>query len=131
MDLRDYTDKFFYPERYYNTIAEEWNYSKDTRYIDFKTFLTAVCFVFPIPFVCIDNLFLLHYIFWDQKIAINFHLTDTLIHGKIQPTALLQLSSKLLKFKGWEIWDLSEAEFNDWTFDERVKNVKGWLKEAK
>ena len=27
--------------------------------------------------------------------------------------------------------DLSEKEFNSWTFDQRIANITGWLKEAK
>ena len=42
-----------------------------------------------------------------------------------------KLPAKILKLEGWEILDLSEKEFNNWTFDERVGNIKGWLKEAK
>jgi hypothetical protein len=44
---------------------------------------------------------------------------------------LQKLAGKVLKYDGWEVLDLSELEFNDWTFDERVANIKGWLKEAK
>lgn len=42
-----------------------------------------------------------------------------------------RLSQKVLKHEGWEILDLTEREFNAWTFDQRIDNVKGWLKEAK
>lgn len=42
-----------------------------------------------------------------------------------------KLASKVLKLEGWEILDLTEREFNDWTYDERINNIKGWLKEAK
>ena len=27
--------------------------------------------------------------------------------------------------------DLTEKEFKDWTYDERVRNIKGWILEAK
>ena len=46
-------------------------------------------------------------------------------------TEMQKLSSKVLKHDGWEILDLTEKEFNSWTFDERVANVTGWLREAK
>ena len=36
-----------------------------------------------------------------------------------------------MKFEGWEILDLSEREFESWTYYERLDNIKGWLKEAK
>jgi hypothetical protein len=37
----------------------------------------------------------------------------------------------VLKHHGWEIWDLTEQEFNSWTFEEKKANIRGWLKEAK
>lgn len=36
-----------------------------------------------------------------------------------------------MKYEGWEILELSEKEFNNWTYDERLNNVIGWVKEAK
>jgi hypothetical protein len=42
-----------------------------------------------------------------------------------------KLSSKILKLENWEVLDLSEKEFKSWTFDQRIANVTGWLKEAK
>ena len=37
----------------------------------------------------------------------------------------------MLKFEGWEILDLHEGVFNNWTFNERLDNIKGWVKKAK
>jgi hypothetical protein len=73
----------------------------------------------------------MHYVFNEQKIAINFHLEKTLPSECIEPTNMQKLSQKILKHAGWEIYDLSEKVFNTWTFDERVGNVVGWVKEAK
>jgi hypothetical protein len=42
-----------------------------------------------------------------------------------------RLSSKVLKQHGWEILDLSELEFKNWTYDERIQNIQGWVREAK
>ncbi len=42
-----------------------------------------------------------------------------------------KLAGKVLKQDGWEILDLTEKEFKNWTYDERIKNVQGWLREAK
>lgn len=47
-----------------------------------------------------------------------------------QPSERQKLS-KILAHEGWEILDLSEKDFNNWTHQEKVQNVKGWLKEAK
>lgn len=41
------------------------------------------------------------------------------------------LPSKILKLQNWEILDLTEEEFNSWTYDQRLANVQGWLKAAK
>lgn len=40
------------------------------------------------------------------------------------------MPSKLLKYQDWEILDITEQEFADWTRDEKINNLKGWLKEA-
>ena len=42
-----------------------------------------------------------------------------------------KIHSKLLAYEDWEILDLSEKDFKDWTRDEKIENIKGWLKEAK
>jgi len=34
-----------------------------------------------------------------------------------------KLSAKVLKYEGWEILDLTEKEFKNWTYDERIKNI--------
>jgi len=41
-----------------------------------------------------------------------------------------KLPSKILKFEGWEILDLAEAEFKTWDYEDRIKQIKGWLKAA-
>ena len=43
----------------------------------------------------------------------------------------MKLASKLLKYEGWEILDLSQTDFDDWKQQEKIDEVKGWLKEAK
>ncbi len=132
MDLVDYRDKFWHPERYFSVFKSELNMlESDPKYYDFKCFLTAKCFVYPIPFMSFHNLFLLHYVFDGYKIAINYHLDNTLIYGKKEPTELQKLSGKLMNYEGWEVLELSELEFNDWTYEERINNIKGWIKEAK
>ena len=42
-----------------------------------------------------------------------------------------KLASKIMKLEGWEVLDLSEKEFENWTYNQRIDNIKGWLKEAK
>jgi len=76
-------------------------------------------------------LFTLHFAFNEQKIAINFHLKERCPSDSGKPTEMLKLPAKVLKYDGWEILDLAQSEFNTWTYDERVNNVLGWIKEAK
>jgi hypothetical protein len=42
-----------------------------------------------------------------------------------------KLANIVLKQEGWEIYDLTEDEFESWDFEDRVANIKGWLKGAK
>lgn len=42
-----------------------------------------------------------------------------------------KLPGKVLRLEGWEVLDLTEAEFKSWTYDQRVSEVQGWLKAAK
>jgi len=37
----------------------------------------------------------------------------------------------MLKGEGWQIYDLSEKEFESWDYQERINNIKEWLKAAK
>jgi hypothetical protein len=62
----------------------------------------------------------MHFIFKDQKIAINFHLSKFLPSDKTEPTEMQKLSAKVLKQEGWEVLDLSEKEFKNWTYDQRI-----------
>lgn len=47
---------------------------REVKYLNFKAFLNAKLLVYPLSFMTKHNLFLLHYVFNDFKIAINFHL---------------------------------------------------------
>ena len=42
-----------------------------------------------------------------------------------------KLPAKVLKGEGWQIYDLSEKEFESWDYEDRVKNIKDWLRAAK
>lgn len=132
-NMDDFVDKHWHAERYFNVYKLEEYIERDVTYYNFKGFLNARCFVYPISFMTINNLFLMHYVFNDQKIAINFHLEKFMPteRADVGATEMQKLSSKVLKHDGWEILDLTEKEFNSWTFDERVANVTGWLREAK
>lgn len=130
-DLEDYVDTFYHAERYFNVIKHEDYFESDNAYMDFKAFLHANLFVYPTTFVTQNNLFILHFVFNDFKIAINYHLAKLTKREDHQPSELQKLPTKMLKYQGWEILDLSEAEFQSWDYQDRVNNIKGWLKEAK
>jgi hypothetical protein len=74
MELRDFVDKHWHAERYYNVHKLEEGIERDKAYYNFKSFLNARCFVYPVSFVTVHNLFLMHFVFAGLKIAINFHL---------------------------------------------------------
>lgn len=99
-------------------------------YKDFKAFLTGHCNVYPTPFMTVHNLFTMHYVFYEQKIAIQFHL-DKLAKPDKKASEMQKLPGKLLKLEGWEVLDLTENEFKNWTYDQRVSQVQGWLRAAK
>ena len=64
----------WHAERYFNVYKLENYIEQDKEYYNFKSFLNARCFVYPISFMTVHNLFLLHFVFNDLKIAINYHL---------------------------------------------------------
>lgn len=66
----DYTDKFFYAEKYFNVVKLDDLYESDGAYKDFRAFLTGHCNVYPTPFVTVHNLFSMHYVWFEKKIAI-------------------------------------------------------------
>lgn len=117
-NMQDFIDKQWHAERYFNVYKLEEYIERDTAYYNFKGFLNARCFVYPISFLTVNNLFLLHFAFPEPKIAINFHLSKFIpTEGGTGATEMQRLAAKVLKHEGWEILDLTEREFNSWTFD--------------
>lgn len=129
-DLRDYVDKFFYAEKYFDVTKFDDFYESDLKYSKFKAFLTAHCHVYPAPFCTIENLFTLHYVFFDHKLAINFHLNKFTKSSDSKPSEMQRLPAKVLKGEGWQVYDLSEKEFDSWDYADKVKNIKAWIKAA-
>ena len=64
-NMQDFEDKFWHAERYYNVYKLEEYIERDKAYYNFKSFLNARCFVYPISFMTIHNLFLMHFVFND------------------------------------------------------------------
>ena len=42
-----------------------------------------------------------------------------------------KMASKALKYEGWEILELSEKVYMDWTLEEKINNIQSWVREAK
>lgn len=128
--LSDYQDKFFHAEKYFNVVKFDDLYESDGAYKDFRAFLTGHCNVYPTPFMSVAGLFTLHYVFFDQKIAIQL-LLKKFAKPDQKASEMQKLPQKIMKLEGWEILNLTEAEFKDWTYDQRVEQIKGWLRAAK
>lgn len=88
----DFEHKFWYAEKYFDVTKLEDYYNDDSEYTKFKSFLNARCYLYPISFMTKNNLFLLHYVFNDFKIAINFHLKKMIPEENMQPTEMMKLS---------------------------------------
>jgi len=88
----DYEHKFWYAERYFNTLKLEEYFESDEEYTKFKAFLNVRCYLYPIPFMTMHNLFILHYVFNDFKIAINYHLSKFIPGENLQPTEMQKLA---------------------------------------
>ena len=76
-------------------------------------------------------MFTLHYGFLEQKIAINFHLKKFSKTTDSSVSQMQKLPEIVLSKEGWEIFDISQAEFDTWDFETRVTTIKTWLKQAK
>ena len=132
MDLAEYFDKFYYAEQYFNQVQADNQFFSSVKYLDMKAYLNRKLLVFPICFMTLENLFNLHYVFSEQKIAINYFIKEhTPTSDLREPTELQKLTAKLLKYQDWEILNLTEEEFNEWKTQEKLDNIKGWLQEAK
>ena len=90
-DLSDYLDKFYYAERYFNQIQLDDYGQRVYKYTEMKAFLNQKCLVYPIVFMTLHNLFNLHYVFYDFKIAINYHVQELCDPITKQPNERMKL----------------------------------------
>ena len=100
-NIEDYVDKFYNAEIYFKVTKFDDLFESDIKDTQFKAFLTGHCLVYPAVFCTIENLFNLHYVFFDQKIAINYHLNKFTKSADGQPSEMQKLSATILKHKGW------------------------------
>ena len=64
-NMQDFEDKQWHAERYFNVLKLEGYIEQEKEYYNFKGFLNAKCFVYPISFMTVHNLFMMHYVFND------------------------------------------------------------------
>ena len=99
--------------------------------MEIKAYLNQKILVYPIFFMTLHNLLNMHFVFDDQKICIQYHLKDWGMPFTKQPSEKQKLTSKLLRYEGWEVLDLSQVDFKNWETEERLTNIKEWLLPAK
>jgi len=88
MDISEFVDKFYYAERYFNQVQFDELGSKNSDFLEIKSFLNQKILVYPIFFMTLHNLMNMHYVFWDQKICIQYHLTEYNMPFTKQPNEL-------------------------------------------
>lgn len=117
-DIAEWTDKLWYPEQHWNALTQETEYDTSEMYVEFKAFLNQKCLVYPTAFMTRHNLLTLHYAFPEPKIAIQFHLKKrSPAQDPFEISQMARLTGKLLRYEGWQVLDLTEAQFMDWYQD--------------
>lgn len=61
IDIRDYVDKFFYPERYYNAILDQNLLLNSSLKMEFSNFLYLHLHLVPVHYITLHNLFTLRH----------------------------------------------------------------------
>nr|AAZ94900.1 unknown [Moneuplotes crassus] len=131
LDIRDYCDKFFFPERFYNTEMKENKVYNCGAYQEFVKYIAHKFYLFPVHYVPFHNLFILRACFMDYKIAVNiFDKTELLpVEGRL--TARSKLDSKLMSYQGWHVLDISQNDHDDMLTKERDDFYTEWFTQAK
>lgn len=130
-DIRDYYDKFFYPERFYNTQPREQYFMRDKKMIDFLQFLVGHFSLVALPFISFHNLFILRYCFMEQKIAINYYSDPECLPQERRLSARQKLDGKIMGYEGWEVLNISQKEHEDFLTEDRLKFYRDWIVTAK
>ena len=131
MDIRDYVDKFFYPERYYNAILDQNLLLSSSLKMEFSNFLYLHLHLVPVHYITLHNLFTLRHWFMDQKIAINYYIEEELLPNEKRISGKHKLYSKLLSYEGWEILDTTAIEHDKMNLQEKINFYRGWIIAAK
>lgn len=130
-DIRDYYDKFFFPERYYNASLKEKLYLSDESKVEFTKYLANHFFLIANDYVTFHNCFLLRHVFMDQKIAINFFANHELMPQEHRISARQKLDGKIMGYEGWEVLNITQKEHDAMFVYEKNDFYKGWITTAK
>ena len=111
------------PKSYEKIFFEEW------RYVHFKSLINQGIGLFPIPFVCFENMFLVHFMWETRKMGINLFFERDYVPksepARLKKTAILH--SRMMKLLGWEILDLSWEDYlKKGHQNERNKFLRNW-----
>ncbi len=131
LDIQDFYDNFFHPERFYNTDSQENHYEVMGNYKNFTRYLTSKFYLFPVHFVPFHNLFVLRACFPAQKIAIQFIDQDELLPQEKRLTARKKLTGKLMAYEDWEVLTLSQLDHDNMQTQERDEFYTEWFTQAK
>lgn len=88
-------------------------------------------FVWPIVNITYHNLYQLHYVFPKYKIAIQYHLKESCLPFSLRATARQKLPSKLMKYDGWKILDMTSDEFTEFDSVDRDAYMRQWITTAR
>ena len=83
------------------------------------------------PFVILNNLLVIHFALYKQKIGFNYYPRDRTMRETKRVSELQKLHGKLLGYEGWEIMEMGGYEFEDMGYHERDMFFREWLREAK
>ena len=131
LDIRDYYDKFFYPERFFNTQSQEDKMEMLPSFKQFTKYLVNRFFIYPVSFVPFHNCFILRSCFMDQKVAVNFYQMDELIPAEGRINAKSKLDGKIMGYEGWEVLNIGQIEYDNMQTKERDEFFTAWFNKAK
>jgi hypothetical protein len=130
-NLVDFFDRFYDPEQVYDYVKYENLFFKHSEYSNFRDMLNARLFLFPVPFMVLENTFIIHMCWENRKIGINIWLERHLVPKTNGPRRVNKqhlVHSKMLKYQGWEILDLTWDDFMNISGQiERDKFLHNWV----
>ena len=127
----DFYDRFYDPEQIYDYVKNENLFFKHSEYSNFRDMLNARLFLFPVPFMVLENTFIIHMCWENRKIGINIWLERHMVPKTNGPSRVNKqhlVHSKMLKYQGWEILDITWEDFMNIPGQvERDKFIHNWV----